>query len=105
MKFSSNKFFKPTRAILTPTTSCFPCCARWILSILITKVSQGNYEHFHDVGLDKLIKSVKRSMTITSSSYLTSRTRRFARLGMDFASILSAEYGEAMPEERDAGKR
>lgn len=28
-------------AILTPTTSCFPCCARWILSIPITRCRRG----------------------------------------------------------------
>lgn len=40
VKFNSNKFFKPTRD-LTPTTSCSPCCARWILSILITRCRRG----------------------------------------------------------------
>ena len=94
MKFNSNKFFKPTRDFNADDV---------LFSVLRQMDPQhpyqgvaGNYEYFHDVGLDKLIKSVKRWMITMSSSSSTSRTRRFADWGMDFASILSAEYGEAM---------
>jgi dipeptide transport system substrate-binding protein len=61
------------------------------------KVSQGNYEYFHDVGLDKLIKSVKKVDDYHVQFELNEPNAAFlADWGMDFASILSAEYGEAM---------
>jgi ABC-type dipeptide transport system, periplasmic component len=59
VKFNSNKFFKPTRDFNADDV---------IFSVLrqkdennpYHKVSGGNYEYFTDVGLDKLIKSVKK---------------------------------------------
>lgn len=95
MKFNSNKYFKPTRDFNADDV---------IFSVMRQKdpkhpyhnVSQGNYEYFNDVGLDKLIGTLKRSMTTTSSSHSANPTPRFWPTGMDFASILSAEYADAM---------
>lgn len=58
VKFNSNKYFKPTRDFNADDV---------IFSVMRQKdpkhpyhnVSQGNYEYFNDVGLDKLIQDVK----------------------------------------------
>ena len=73
MKFNSNKYFKPTRDFNADDV---------IFSVMRQKdpkhpyhnVSQGNYEYFNDVGLDKLIQDVKRSMIIMFSSPSVNRT-------------------------------
>ena len=59
VKFNSNKYFKPTRDFNADDV---------IFSVMRQKdpkhpyhnVSQGNYEYFNDVGLDKLIQDVKK---------------------------------------------
>lgn len=68
MKFNSNKYFKPTRDFNADDV---------IFSVMRQKdpkhpyhnVSQGNYEYFNDVGLDKLIQDVKKSTITTFSSH------------------------------------
>lgn len=73
VKFNSNKYFKPTRDFNADDV---------IFSVMRQKdpkhpyhnVSQGNYEYFNDVGLDKLIQDVKRSMIIMFSSPSVNRT-------------------------------
>ena len=60
-------------------------------------VSQGNYEYFNDVGLDKLIQDVKKIDDYHVQFTLSEPNAAFlADWGMDFASILSAEYADAM---------
>src|SRR5690606_6183836 len=60
-------------------------------------VSQGTYEYFTDVGLDKLIKEVKKIDDYHVQFVLTEPNAAFlADWGMDFASILSAEYADVM---------
>ncbi|MEX3019644.1 ABC transporter substrate-binding protein [Kluyvera sp. STS39-E] len=96
VKFNSNKFFKPTRDFNADDV---------IFSVLRQKdkdhpyhnVSQGNYEYFSDVGLDKLIKEVKKVDDYHVQFVLNKPNAAFlADWGMDFASILSAEYADAM---------
>ncbi|VEB83539.1 dipeptide ABC transporter substrate-binding protein [Citrobacter koseri] len=96
MKFNSNKFFKPTRDFNADDV---------IFSVLRQKdadhpyhnVSQGSYEYFNDVGLDKLIKEVKKVDDYHVQFVLNEPNAAFlADWGMDFASILSAEYADAM---------
>ncbi|WP_052283370.1 ABC transporter substrate-binding protein [Kluyvera genomosp. 1] len=96
VKFNSNKFFKPTRDFNADDV---------IFSVLRQKdkdhpyhnVSQGNYEYFSDVGLDKLIKEVKKVDDYHVQFVLNEPNAAFlADWGMDFASILSAEYADAM---------
>ena len=96
VKFNSNKFFKPTRDFNADDV---------IFSVLRQKdkdhpyhnVSQGNYEYFSDVGLDKLIKAVKKVDDYHVQFVLNEPNAAFlADWGMDFASILSAEYADAM---------
>lgn len=96
MKFNSNKYFKPTRDFNADDV---------IFSVLRQKdpkhpyhnVSQGNYEYFNDVGLDKLIQDVKKVDDYHVQFTLSEPNAAFlADWGMDFASILSAEYADAM---------
>ena len=96
VKFNSNKFFTPTRDFNADDV---------IFSVMRQKdenhpyhnVSQGNYEYFNDVGLDKLIKSVKKVDDYHVQFVLSEPNAAFlADWGMDFASILSAEYADAM---------
>lgn len=96
MKFNSNKFFKPTRDFNADDV---------IFSVLRQKeathpyhnVSQGSYEYFNDVGFDKLIKEVKKVDDYHVQFVLSEPNAAFlADWGMDFASILSAEYADAM---------
>jgi ABC-type dipeptide transport system, periplasmic component len=96
VKFNSNKFFKPTRDFNADDV---------IFSVMRQKdpkhpyhnVSQGNYEYFNDVGLDKLIQEVKKVDDTHVQFVLSEPNAAFlADWGMDFASILSAEYADAM---------
>ncbi|WNN46798.1 ABC transporter substrate-binding protein [Siccibacter colletis] len=96
VKFNSNKFFKPTRDFNADDV---------IFSVMRQKdpkhpyhnVSGGQYEYFHDVGLDTLITDVKKIDDYHVQFVLSEPNAAFlADWGMDFASILSAEYAEAM---------
>jgi len=96
VKFNSNKFFKPTRDFNADDV---------IFSVMRQKdpkhpyhnVSQGNYEYFNDVGLDKLIQDVKKIDDYHVQFTLSEPNAAFlADWGMDFASILSAEYADQM---------
>lgn len=96
VKFNSNKFFSPTRDFNADDV---------IFSVLRQKdpanpyhqVSGGNYEYFHDVGFDTLIKEVKKLDDYRVQFVLTQPDAAFlAAWGMDFTSILSAEYAQAM---------
>lgn len=53
MKFNSNKFFKPTYDFNADDV-LFSVLRQMDPQHPYHKVSQGNYEYFHDVGLDKL---------------------------------------------------
>ena len=63
-------------------------------------VSGGSYEYFVSVGMPDLLKAIEKvdDQTVTLRAQ-RSRTAPFlADLAMDFASILSAEYAEAMTD-------
>lgn len=96
VKFNSNKYFKPTRDFNADDV---------IFSVMRQKdpkhpyhnVSNGNYEYFNDVGLGDLIKEVKKVDDYHVQFVLNKPNAAFlADWGMDFASILSAEYADAM---------
>jgi len=58
------------------------------------KVNGGNYEYFSSMEMNKIIKDIVKVDTFTVKFILTRPEAPFlANLGMDFASILSAEYG------------
>jgi dipeptide transport system substrate-binding protein len=61
------------------------------------KVSGGKYEYFNSMGMGTLLKSVAKVDDSTVRFTLNSPEAPFiANLGMDFASILSAEYADKM---------
>jgi len=60
-------------------------------------VSGGNYEYFQGMGMPGLIKSVEKVDDMTVRFTLNQPEAPFlANLGMDFASIMSAEQADAM---------
>ncbi len=96
VKFNSNKNFKPTRDFNADDV-VFSVLRQKDPNHPYHKVSQGNYEYFHDVGLDTLIKEVKKLDDYHVQFVLSEPNAAFlADWGMDFASILSAEYADAM---------
>lgn len=96
VKFNSNKFFKPTRDFNADDV-IFSVMRQKDANHPYHKVSQGNYEYFNDVGLDKLIKEVKKLGDHQVQFTLSEPNAAFlADWGMDFSSILSAEYADAM---------
>ncbi len=96
VKFNSNKFFTPTRDFNADDV-IFSVMRQKDAANPYHKVSGGNYEYFHDVGLDALIKDVKKIDDYHVQFVLAEPNAAFlADWGMDFASILSAEYADAM---------
>ncbi|QIX97787.1 ABC transporter substrate-binding protein [Cedecea sp. FDAARGOS_727] len=96
VKFNSNKFFKPTRDFNADDV-VFSVMRQKDANNPYHKVSQANYEYFNDVGLDKLIVDVKKLDDYHVQFTLREPNAAFlADWGMDFASILSAEYADAM---------
>ncbi len=96
VKFNSNKYFTPTRDFNADDV---------IFSVLrqkddnhpYHKVSQGAYEYFNDVGLGSLIQDVKKLDDYHVRFTLNKPDATFLAVwGMDFTSILSAEYADAM---------
>ncbi|MBU4681046.1 ABC transporter substrate-binding protein [Cedecea davisae] len=96
VKFNSNKFFKPTRDFNADDV-VFSVMRQKDANNPYHKVSQANYEYFNDVGLDKLIVDVKKLDDYHVQFTLSEPNAAFlADWGMDFASILSAEYADTM---------
>ena len=63
------------------------------------KVSGGQYEYFNGMDMPNLLKSVEKVDDHTVVFHLNQPEAPFiANLGMDFASILSAEYADQMME-------
>ncbi|WP_213989490.1 dipeptide ABC transporter periplasmic-binding protein DppA [Sodalis sp. dw_96] len=61
------------------------------------KVSGGSYPYFQGMGLDKLISKIEKIDDYTVRFVLTRPESPFlADLAMDFASIISADYADAM---------
>ena len=65
------------------------------------QVSGGTYEYFNSMAMPSLLKAVEKVDELTVKFVLNQPEAPFlANLGMDFASIFSAEYAQAM---QDAG--
>ena len=61
------------------------------------KVSGGTYEYFESMDMGKLLKSVEKVDDLTVKFTLAAPQAPFiANMAMDFASIMSAEYADAM---------
>ncbi len=96
MKFNSNKYFTPTRDFNAEDV-VFTVMRQKDPTNPYHKVSGGNYEYFTDMGLDKLIAKVEAVDEHHVRFTLSQPNAAFvADWAMDFASILSAEYADAM---------
>ena len=96
MKFNSNKYFTPTRDFNAEDV-VFTVMRQKDPANPYHKVSGGNYEYFTDMGPDKLIAKVEAVDEHHVRFTLSQPNAAFvADWAMDFASILSAEYADAM---------
>lgn len=93
--FHSNKDFKPTRNFNADDV-VFSFHRQLKKNHPYHKVNGGTYEYFVGMGMDTLIKDVKKLDDYTVQFILNAPEAPFlANMAMDFASILSAEYAES----------
>jgi len=96
--FHSTDFFKPTRK-MTADDVVFTFSRMLKSTHPYHKVSGGGYEYFQSTGLSTMLASVEKNSDYEVSFHLVKPNASFlANLAMDFASILSAEYGEGLSE-------
>lgn len=96
VKFHTTKTFKPTRDFNADDV-IFSFARQWKKDHPYHKVSGGAYEYFNGMSMPDLIKDIVRVDDHTVRFDLTRPEAPFiANLGMDFASIMSAEYADAM---------
>ncbi|WP_027362876.1 ABC transporter substrate-binding protein [Desulfospira joergensenii] len=104
--FHSTKFFTPTRQFNADDV-IFSFMRQFDKNHPYNKVSGGSYEYFTGMGMPELIKSIEKKDDYTVVFTLNKPEAPFiANLGMDFASIHSAEFADQMlkagtPEEFD----
>ena len=103
VKWHSNKDFKPTRDFNADDVM-FSFERQWKDSNPYHKVSGGAYSYFNDMNLPKLLSSLDRIDDYTVKFTLSTPQAPFlADMAMDFASIQSKEYADALTEGRQAG--
>ena len=96
VKFHSSKDFKPTRDFNADDV-VFTFDRQKNPDNPYHKVSGGSYEYFSGMDMDKIIDKVEKVDDNTVRFQLSRSEAPFlANLGMDFASILSAEYADQM---------
>jgi len=96
VKWQSNKNFKPTRDFNADDV-IFSFERQWKDSNPYHKVSGGNYSYFGDMGFGKLLVSIDKLDPYTIRFVLNAPQAPFlADLAMDFASIQSKEYADAL---------
>ncbi|MCX8713029.1 ABC transporter substrate-binding protein [Gilliamella sp. B3464] len=96
VKWHNSKEFKPTRN-LNADDVVFTFMRQKDKNHPYNKVSGGQYEYFESMGLPNLIKEVRKVDDHTVVFELSQPEAPFlADLAMSFASILSAEYADAM---------
>lgn len=96
VKFHSNNEFKPARDFNAEDV-LFSFFRQMKKDHPYNKVSGGSYEYFEGMEMGKIIKDIKKIDDHTVQFLLSRREAPFfANLAMPFASILSAEYGDAM---------
>ena len=106
VKFQTTDNFTPTRD-MNADDVIWSFERQWNPDHPFHTVSGGTYEYFQGMGMPDLIKSIEKVDDMTVKFVLNRPEAPFlANLGMDFASIMSAEYGDAMkaagtPEEID----
>lgn len=95
-KWHSNKNFKPTRTA-NADDIIFMIERQWKESDPYFKVTSPNHSYFNDMGLNKLLKSVEKVDDYTVKFTLNSPEAPFlSDLAMQFASVQSKEYADAM---------
>ncbi|EWY40316.1 peptide ABC transporter substrate-binding protein [Skermanella stibiiresistens SB22] len=96
VKFHTSKSFKPTRDFNAQDV-IFTFERQWKTENPYHTVSGGAYEYFNSMDMPKLLKSIEAVDDYTVKFTLNEPEAPFlANLGMDFASIQSAEYADAM---------
>jgi dipeptide transport system substrate-binding protein len=96
VKFHSTASFKPTRD-LNADDVLFSFNRQRLAEHPFHKVGGGTYDYFDSMELGKIIKDIVKVDEQTVKFILTRPEAPFlADLAMDFASILSAEYADAM---------
>jgi len=96
VKWQSNKDFKPTRDFNADDV-IYTFMRQKDEKNPYHKVSGGSYEYFQGMGMGELIDKIEKVDDYTVRFVLTRPEAPFiADLGMDFASILSAEYADLM---------
>ncbi|MFT0531929.1 ABC transporter substrate-binding protein [Castellaniella hirudinis] len=96
VKFHANKGFTPTRDFNADDV-VFSFLRQLDPNHPYHKVSNASYQYFNDMGMGELIEKVEKVDDNTVRFVLTRPEAPFiANLGMDFTSIQSAEYADAM---------
>lgn len=96
VKWHSNKDFKPTRDFNADDV-IYSFMRQKDVNHPYHKVSGGNYEFFMGMDMDKLIDKIEKIDDNTVRITLIRPESPFlSNVGMDFASILSAEYADKM---------
>ncbi len=96
VKWQSNRTFKPTRPFDADDV-IFSFERQWKDSNPYHKVSGGGYDYFGDMGMPDLLLSIDKVDDYTVKFTLKEASTPFlANLAMDFASIQSKEYADAL---------
>jgi len=104
VKFHTTEGFKPTRDFNADDV-LFSVNRQKDATHPYNKISGGTYEYFQGMEMGKIIKSVNKKDDYTVEFVLTQREAPFiANMAMDFASILSSEYADAMMKAKTAEK-
>jgi dipeptide transport system substrate-binding protein len=94
--FQSTDWFTPSRPFNADDV-IFSFERQWKTDHPYHGVSGGTYEYFNSMGLQDLLKSIEKVDEHTVKFVLNKPEAPFiADMGMDFASILSAEYADQM---------
>ena len=98
VKFHTTKNFTPTRDFNADDV-IYSFIRQWDPNHRDHKLSGGQYEYFNSMDMPNLIKSIDKvdDMTVRFT-LITPEAPFIANMGMDFASILSAEYADKMHE-------
>ncbi len=96
VKFQGNKDFKPTRDFNADDV-IFSFMRQKDSNHPYHKVSNGSYEYFYGMDMDKIIDKIEKIDDYTVKFTLTRPEAPFlSNLGMTFASIFSSEYADSM---------
>jgi dipeptide transport system substrate-binding protein len=99
VKWHANAHFKPTRNFNADDV-LFSFNRQWKDDSAYHKVSGGSYDYFGDMDMPKLLASIEKLDDYTVRFTLTESQSPFlADLAMDFASIQSQEYADALTKE------